>query len=274
MNGWIFRAGAALALISAQVPAQLPTTPVAGADTAPPSQAERDRLTALIDRAVSAGRAEIMAPERNDHRSADARAEDRRDTLSQFAMLLYQAVDCAAAAAFIREQTEIRASGIDRLVGLALLEGKRECATSLAPLMLERWDDPSYTPAGRIAMRFKAGALLDAAANPAGRDAMKAAEAELLKADAVAIWKARFDAVEAYAGTPALNRYLDYLADRMAADPESEIYQRRRGVFITFAANGRCDLVERVTRAGPASCDKPKADADSLYVHPSPSLVA
>ncbi|MDB5673746.1 MAG: hypothetical protein JWM65_728, partial [Sphingomonas bacterium] len=42
----------------------------------------------------------------------------------------------------------------------------------------------------------------------------------------------------------------------------------------TFAANGRCDLVERVTRAGPASCDKPKADADSLYVHPSPSLVA
>lgn len=88
----------------------------------------------------------------------------------------------------------------------------------LAPVMLERWADTRFIPAGRIGLKFRAGAYLDAGGVAEGQAIMRAAEAELAGAERSSVWETRFAALGAYHGTERLMPYLEYLADRMIED--------------------------------------------------------
>lgn len=242
--------------------------PQAAASPAPLDSKERKRVEALMARAVSAARKEAEAA----RTAPGLDADDRRDAQTQFARLLRHAEGCGAADFFLRERPEILGAGVLLVLSDSLRYGDRACAVALAPLILERWQDPYYTVPGRISLRFQAGAVLDSAGKAEGRPIMNDAEAKLA-GDPETRWDARWHALDSYAGTPAFGKYLEYLADRMVAEPRSYSDSKRNGLFTLFAHEGRCDLVERVTKAGPASCEEPRAMAREIYGDPSPSLV-
>jgi hypothetical protein len=242
--------------------------PKAAASQARPVSKERKRVEALMARAVAAARKEAEAA----RTAPGLDSDDRRDAQTQFARLLRHAEGCGAADRFLRERPEILGAGVLRVVSDSLSYGDRPCAVALAPLVLERWDDPYYTPAGRISLRFQAGAVLDSAGMAEGRRIMSDAETKLAAHNETR-WDARWHALDSYAGTPGWGKYLEYLADRMVAEPRSYSDSKRNGLFTLFAHEGRCDLVERVAKAGPASCDKPRDMARRIYGDPSPSLV-
>ncbi|HEU0098447.1 MAG TPA: hypothetical protein VFQ67_06685 [Allosphingosinicella sp.] len=266
MSAGLIRILPLLAWLAACLAAAAPAGALA--ETGRLADAERARIEALMRRAVGAARKEAAAA-----RSAPGLdSDDRRDAQIQFARLLRHAEGCAAASAFLGERPEILGAGVMLLVSDSLRYGDRECAVALAPLVVERWRDSYYTPAGQISLRFQAGAVLDSAGRPEGRRIMSEAEAALA-AHSDTRWDARWHAIDAYAGTPGLQAYLEYLAGRMAAEPRSYSDSKRNGLFTLFAHEGRCDLVERVAKAGPAACDEPKAMARRIYGEPSPALV-
>jgi hypothetical protein len=258
-----------LALLGLCLAAAAPVPPAPGAAAAPaPSGKERERIEALMRRAVDAARKEAEAA-----RSAPGLdADDRRDAQTQFARILRHAEGCDAAAAFLGKRPEILGAGVLLVVSDSLRSGDRACAVSLVPLMLERRQDPYYTAPGRISLEFQGGAVLDSAGKAEGRRIMAEAEARLM-AHPETRWDARWHALDSYVGTPALPKYLDYLADRMVAEPRSYSDSKRNGLFTLFAHLGRCDLVERVAKAGPGSCDEPKAIAKRVYGDESPEMV-
>lgn len=251
--------------LAAAAPASTPSEP------GKPGAEERARIEGLMRRAVDAARKEAEAA-----RSAPALdPDDRRDAQTHFAQILYYADGCEAAAGFARDRPEILGASLKRLVAGALRHSDRGCAVALVPLMLERWQDPSYVPRGRIGLRYYGGAILDSAGKADGRRIRRDAEAQLMApGDNETRWDARWDALDAYAETPAFGNYLEYLADRMVAEPRSYSDSKRNGIFAIFAHFDRCDLVERVSKTGPGSCDRPKADSKLVYGEPSPSLVA
>lgn len=259
---------AAAALASAQpqvAPAEQQPAPTAAA-----AAATSERLMPLMLRALEAARAEADAA-RADRR---LHPEDRGDFQTQFARIVGHVRGCDAAAAFIAERPEIMATGIERAISDAQRRGDQQCMLRLAPVMLERWADTRYIPAGQIGLRFRAGAYLDAAGMPEGRAIMRAAEAELAGADRISVWETRFAALGAYDGTERLMPYLEYLADRMIADGHLAPSSTRSGLFAFFALRDRCDLIARVDGPGPARCEEAKRHARAMYVDPpSPSLL-
>jgi hypothetical protein len=257
---------ALLAAGFAQAPA--PAAPEAAASAAGPDAKERTRIEALMRRAVAAARKEAEAA----RTASGLEADDRRDAQTQLARLLRHAEGCGAAESILRERPEILGAGVLLVVSDSLRYGDRACAVALAPLILERWQDPYYTEPGRISLRFQAGAVLDSAGLAEGRRIMSDAEARLMApAHSDTRWDARWHAIDAYEGTPALPNYLEYLAGRMVAEPRSYSDSKRNGLFTLFAHLGRCDLVERVAK--PGSCDEPKRIAKQVYGDPSPAMV-
>lgn len=256
------------AFAQAPAPARHAAAPVPG--SAAPAGEERKRIESLMRRAVEAARKEAETA-----RSAPGLdPDDRRDAQWQFARILQYADGCAAAVPFVRDRPEILGASVKMLVSGALNEGDRRCAIALVPFVLERWQDPYFVPQGRIGLRFYAGAVLDSAGKAEGKAVMRESEAQMKAlADSSFLWNARWYALEAYAGTPGLGNYLEYLADRMAAERLSPLDSKRNGIFAIFAHHDRCDLVERVTKAGPASCDEPRTDARRIYGPQSPEQI-
>jgi hypothetical protein len=218
----------------------------------------------LMLRALEAARAEADAA-RADRR---LHPEDRGDFQTQFARILGHVHGCDAAAAFIAERPEIMGTGIERAIYDAQLRGDRQCVLKLAPVMLERWADTRYIPAGQIGLKFRAGAYLDAGGVPEGQAIMRAADAELAGAERSSVWETRFAALGAYHGTERLMPYLEYLADRMIEDRHLVPSGTRNGIFAIFALRDRCDLIARVDGPEPARCTQAKGDARAMYVDP------
>lgn len=229
----------------------------------PAQSGASETLPPLMLRALDAARAEAEAA-RSD---ALLDAGDRRDAQTQFARILSHVRGCGAAADFIRDRPEVMGARIDLVIADAARHGDRGCAARLAPMMLERWEDPDYVPAGQIALRYRAGAYLDAAGKPEGKGIMDAADAQLAAADGLVRWSARFKAIDAYEGA-ALMRYFDNLAGRMAAERHLVPSSTRNGIFALFGFHDRCDLVARVAGPAPEHCERAKADGRAMYVDP------
>jgi hypothetical protein len=218
----------------------------------PEGGGEKARIEALMRRALAAGRAEL-AKMRDPKAEVDP--DDRSDAEKQFARLLRRVEGCDSALAEIRPTALVMGQGIDLLIRDSLGDGDRRCAALLAPLMLERSEDPIYTRAGHIRLRFQAGALLDASGKPEGREIMREAEAQLRAAGATAsLWDGRTNAIAYYSDGPGFKPYLEYLAARMAVEPEKPFEPTRNGLFTLFARHGRCDLVTRAATPFPGNC--------------------
>ncbi|HEX8511892.1 MAG TPA: hypothetical protein VF688_02155 [Allosphingosinicella sp.] len=218
----------------------------------PSAGAEKARIEALMRRALEAGRAEL---EKMTDRKAEIDPDDRSDAEKQFARLLRRVEGCDSVLAEIRPTALVMGQGIDLLIRDSIADGDRRCAALLAPLMLERSEDPIYTRAGHIRLRFQAGALLDASGKPEGRAIMREAEAQLRAAGATeSLWDGRKNAIVYYSDGPGFKPYLEYLAERMGAEPQKPFEPTRNGLFTLFARHGRCDLVRKAAAPFPGDC--------------------
>lgn len=226
----------------------------APAPAAAPAAEEKARIEALMRRALEAGRAEL---EKMRDGKAKIDPDDRSDAEKQFARMLRRVEGCDSMLAEIRRTAFVMGQGIDLLIRDSLGDGDRRCAVLLAPLMLERSEDPIYTRAGHIRLRFQAGALLDASGRPEGRSIMREAEAQLRAAGAAeSLWDGRSNAIAYHSGRPSLIPYLEHLAERMAAEPQKPFEPTRNGLFTLFARHGRCDLIVRAAKPFPGDCKK------------------
>ena len=218
------------------------------------------QIDGIMQSALKAGEREASAALVDPRLSSD----ERRDALSQFAMMLIASGQCDAAVHFVAHRSEIMALGIERLILRSRSDGDDQCIPRLATLMLTRWQDPYMNASGQLTMRFVAAAYLDANGDPKARAIRDEAEADLLsQSNAESRWQARGKAVNAYYGTPSYMSYLEYLADRLAFEQRS-IFADGKGLLVTFAGAGRCDLVEKVVQAGPKSCDEPLRQYKSM----------
>jgi hypothetical protein len=242
----------ALALLGGGVPmAELN----AQENTKPRSMDEKFRVMQLIERAIEAGRREATAA-RSDIRLSD---DDRRDVQSQFAFMLIRADRCEEAVQFVRDREEIMASAIERLLFGKSLKDDHECVTALATIMADRWDDPYFNPAGRIALRHKAAVYLDAAGTPGAKTLMNDAEQELFDMGWSAtstLWRSRREALAIYRGSPKRMSYLEEISPKMRAERLHVNSIEANGLLTILAGADRCDLVEAFVRNGPTSCDK------------------
>ncbi|MBY2928522.1 hypothetical protein FIM10_07520 [Sphingomonadales bacterium 56] len=238
-----------------------------GAVTGPSGLAEdeRTRITLLMQRAVQTARIEADEARSNQALSAD----DRRDAQSQFALILMTLSRCDETLAFVQERTEIKATGIERLISRAAENGvNRSCIVRLAALMGDRTDDPYLTPGGRLGKRYLAAAYLDAAGDKEAHTAMTTAETAMLSLpNHDTVWDARWSALAAYNPTPRAMEYIEYLAVRMASENYSAASVTGRSLLALLAAKGRCDLVERIVKNGPKSCDEPRRLAEGIYIN-------
>lgn len=245
-------------ILSAVIRAMLVATALLGtlrADPAgaePPGAVEKARIEGLMRRAVVAARTEL---EKMRDRRASIDPDDRSEAEKQFARLLRRVEGCDAALAELRPMALVMGQGIELLIRDSLGDGDRRCAALLAPLMLERSQDPIYTGAGHIRLRFQAGALLDSVGKAEGRAIMREAETQLLASGATqSLWDARSNSVAYYSDTPGFKPYLEYLADRMAAERSKPFEPTKNGLFALFARHGRCDLVARASKPFPGNC--------------------
>jgi hypothetical protein len=230
---------------------------------------EHIRLERLLQDVVEAGRIEAEAAYADPSLSAD----DRRDVQAQYARLLVTSRDCAAAGHFIGAHPEIMAYGIELSVIRARDDGDRVCATRLARIMYDRWDDYHFVPAGRSGLRFLAAAYLDGGGEPDGLAGRKAADQILRQSEEARFrWEPRFDAISAYQGTAKFQDYLEYLADRLADPNDRPPDSTRRGIYAIFALHARCDLVARASAPAFNDCAKAEQDA-KIYTDPPPSIV-
>lgn len=203
-------------------------------------------------RALEAGRAEL-AKMRDPKAGIDP--DDRSDAEKQFARMLRRVEGCDSMLAEIRPMAFVMGQGIDLLIRDSLGDGDRRCALLLAPLMLERSEDPIYERAGHIRLRFQAGALLDSAGRPEGKAIMREAEAQLQAAGATSsLWDGRMNAIAYHSGGPGFIPYLEHLAERMAEERPKPFESTRNGLFTLLARHGRCDLIVRAARPFPGDC--------------------
>ena len=255
-------------LISAllMIMAVIPSVATAQDGLSPLTEPEQARISNLMHRALEAGRTEANRATADTLLSDD----DRRNAQSQFALMLLSAGQCDNSVKYVGEHHDILAGSIERMLLRAYQEG-RLCLTNLAGLMLKRWDDPYYNPTGRVRLRYLAAAYLDAAGVGNAHEIMKVAEAELMaQSGHDTLWQARRNAISAYHGTPKYMGYLEYLADRMIGERLLASTIEGRGLLTLFVGRGRCDLVEKVVRNGPTSCDPYKELAEGIYINPRP----
>jgi hypothetical protein len=214
---------------------------------------DAQQINGIMQRALKEGEREASAALVDPHLSPD----ERSNALSQFAMMLMTSGQCDAAVHFVGNRAEIMALGIERLVLRSQSAGDAKCVPRLATMMVARWQDPALTASGQLTMRFLAAAYLDANGDASARAIRDQAEADLLsQANEQSRWQARGKAINAYYGTPGYMSYLKYLADRLAVEQRS-IFADGKGLLMIFAGAGRCDLVEKVVRNGPKSCEEP-----------------
>lgn len=249
------------------------STAIAQASARPSSQVDtnsRDKLVLLMNQVVEAGRNEAYQAYNDDKLSAD----ERRDAQTQFARILIRSGNCKEAQQFIADHPEILASGVERNINSALSSEDRKCATSLADLMWQRWDDPYYIPDGRIGLKFVAAAYLDAGDDPRGRLRFLQAEEELVATgNSRSIWSTLFKATTAYKDTDKFNFYLEFLAEKLSDESLKPPASRRRGLLILFAAKGRDDLLVKFVKENSKDYNDAHAIAKSL-ANPSPTQIA
>lgn len=223
--------------------------------TTPLDAPEKLRIMQAIDRAIEAGR----------HEADDARTDmglpedDRRHAQAQFALMLMRADRCAEASRFVRDREEIMAGSIELLLFGIPVQEDPSCVAALATIMIGRWNDPLFTPAGRIALRHKAAAYLDAVDMPDGKAAMNAAERELFELGSGAsdsLWRARREALGIYRGSPKQMSYLEEISPKMRSEGQLIGISEGNGLLTIMAGLGRCDLVENHVGNGPKSCDE------------------
>lgn len=243
----------------------LSSLPPAQAQPAGLTPAEQDRVTSLLQRALAAARTQADAI-RTDPAYEPG---DRRDVQVQYAIMLSDLGRCDDALAFVQDRAEVGPAGIEVLMSGVNFAGDRACALRFARLARDRTDEPDVSLSRRTAARYLVAAYLDAAGDDKARDVLAAAEATLLQAvGQEAVWSARFNALDAYLPTPRAMPYLEYLADRMVVERYNAMSTTQSGLLVLFAGKNRCDLVERVLRRGPASCDQPRKAAEAIYIHP------
>jgi hypothetical protein len=220
----------------------------------PEAPTERARITLLMENVANAGLDLSQRALTDSHLEPD----DKRDAQTQLARILIVNGRCNAAWAFLKVRTEVLASGIDRSIYEALKIGDRTCATQLAAIMAARWDDPYYVPRGRIGLKYTAGAYLRAGGDASGLPIMKESETKLRGMGAVeTLWDVRFHSITAYRDTPLWNSALEDFTARLETEHDSpDSY--RRGAASLFAAYDRCDLFDRIMKAGPNACEKEK----------------
>ena len=228
------------------------------------NQALRSKdLARLMDRAVIAGQSVVQSAEKD----GTVSASEKRDLKGQFALMLIRAGKCSDAIAFVESQPDVKAQTISRVISAAVRDD-RPCVRTLAPFMLARWDDANYVPLARVGARFRAAAYLDDAGDAGAWEALRAADAEMQQMqDARSRWSIRFDGLEGYQAGPKLQRYLEFLAQRMLAEKLSPSDGTFRGISAVFAFHGRCDLV---MRSGADNCVEAEKSAE-IYRKPVPA---
>jgi hypothetical protein len=256
-----------LAAAVAGVPVLKPTAPYAVSV----SSEEKVRLVDLIAAALEAARTEADAVR------VDPGADpfDRQSAQTQYAKAVRRVRGCDAALTEIAARPEIMGEGIGMIITDAMLDGDRPCATRLAPLMIERAAEDGYTLFAQMGLRFRAGAILDAAGHAEGKTIMREAEAVLENSPhGHARWETRFNAITAYPeGTPGHRIYLEHLADRIAAEGVSVPSSTRMGIFALYGLYNRCDLIARVVGPDPKACEAAKADGKRMYVDPPSGMM-
>lgn len=111
------------------------------------------------------------------------------------------------------------AGSIDRLLFVKLLEKDRSCDIGLASIMVDRWNDPYFNLADRIALRHKAAAHLDAAEVSGAKAIMNDAEDELLDMSAMStLWRSRIRALGVYPESAKRDSYLEEVGGKMLAE--------------------------------------------------------
>ena len=135
----------------------------ASAESAAAGAGDRARIEALRVRAIAAARAEAakLAASRI---SPLVRGRDE----TAFARILRETEGCGSAVDAAIRSAAMMGLGISRLIDDSLVEGDHGCAIRLAPMMLERWQDPALNQPDQERIRFRAGAFLDAAGKPRG----------------------------------------------------------------------------------------------------------
>lgn len=214
--------------------------------------ARRGRLTELLLKVVAAGQ-EVVAKTSAD---SDQKPDDLRDAQTQLARMVQFSGRCGDSISLLERHPEILAASIKLILVDAREVRDQGCATRLAALMATRWDDPYYTPEGRLGVRYNAGAYLRAGADSSGILIMREAEQKLREAGAIdTLWDARFQSLEAYHQTKLWTVALEEFARNLEVEHDSPS-SIRDGALLLFATEGRCDLVEQVVKAGSRSCDK------------------
>lgn len=198
---------------------------------------------------------------------------DRSVILSQMSMLIFYGRGCSEVKSYFEKTPELRGGSIEKITYLSGLEGKLACYAELAPLILERSDDPLFGRSGQTVLRYQAGAMLDLVGDPRGKQIWQNAEISLRsEASPSELWRARYAALNVYTTEPMRTNYLLFLSERLEAERPSRNYFYT--VLVQLAGMGRCDLVEHFLNNGPDSCKRYKETAANIATQdrqPAPS---
>jgi hypothetical protein len=219
-----------------------------------------------MDRALAAARAEAERLQSGPR--ADPLTRGRDETA--FVRIVRETQGCDPAVAAVGRSGAMRGLGISRLIDDSLRDGDQGCAIRLAPIMLERWQDPSLNEPDQDRIRFRAGAFLDSARRPEGRRVMAEAEDRLRSGGHITdLWDARINAVAAYSDGPALRPYLSYVANRIVHEQRRPSSQQYAVFLKIFVRTGGCDLVAEVDPR-PETCRDAKEWLERAGGRPAP----